>query len=1149
MYSLFKAGAAVWTMRRSSPRNMSIAILLITMAAPSCLRDLEDPWLGDCAEYPDGQYEYGEIGIGTCIASPADILFLERDQDMYLAVSNSNSFRNFSSGSVLFMDWSSLDLGIPLNLSSQLAVHAVELPHFMGSLAEIPSRQLLAVPSRYSEDARTREYFDYLYFLDVQDPMGAYEAPVAEDSASSIELESDPFPVVYDDSSGYLFVGNRTSHSISVLDALSDPIALLDANGDVGIGYERWQDVDSSGSRADFATLELMEDQQDYVLTDRWVLTWVDGTYYIWLPDEDGLRRSSSGGDGQWVESGFGSELAGFSSDVSEVLDPDYSYTSSLGPRMLFVSDGDIWGASSVDYLADWELDDEPLLEREEGRWDHEMGGPCAVQYDGYTWLFFDGTSKDGTAIGLAVSESGTDSFEMYSDSPILEPGGDHDAVDQADPFLLWDETADLWRMYYSAYDGDYWSIGQAWSEDLETWTVDDEPVLAPAGDAAAPVVAYSNGRFHIWISRRDQGDDRWYVATASSVDGSRWGDPEPMLEYPQDSVAASREPPGLAFYVQPSQAFSIEGEEAGLLSYQAEPGSTVESETFGWQLSLVAGELLDLDELGDYSDGGLGISAAVEYGGSIFLDVTDSGGVSRIARATWDGQDVVVSEEPVLYEGDAGSFDADGVSSPAVLDTGDGLVMYYAGHGDGLVQVGMATSDDGFTWTRSGESPVLEVGEDWESIGVYPGSVELLDDGSIRLWYAGTDGERFNIGAATSIDGWNFTRLAGQSDDWVFGTGSTGEWDDTSVRNPWVISTGDTIHMWYGGFDGDTWAIGYAWADPADLSFQRTYTDEEEAIPVLQGEVGLFDFGGVDRPVVLEDDDGWTMFYHGWDNSSFRPGLALALEPDVFYKNASIPTSGDWLAFSTRAGSDEVDSIPLDGFVDDFEVSGIGLTALYLDQDRGFLYVASKRQPYIVVLDVRDDSRSGFDDRNYLAIEAVLPVDTGSGGVGFRSMTMVPGSDYLFALNDSPEGVYLLDVAQVLDDDEDDLLYDTVVGWLPASRGAERDLGEDTVVSAGPTGMDYLPGGDILLVTNFNDNSLAAYDLRMGPYGQLVGEIPFMCENPSTVRVTPDGKLAVVVCFEGDVEENLVNSQLAIVDVDPESDTWLEVLTWIANQ
>ena len=39
----------------------------------ACVRDGSLPNVGPCADYPEGVYEYGKIGIGSCLAGPTDL--------------------------------------------------------------------------------------------------------------------------------------------------------------------------------------------------------------------------------------------------------------------------------------------------------------------------------------------------------------------------------------------------------------------------------------------------------------------------------------------------------------------------------------------------------------------------------------------------------------------------------------------------------------------------------------------------------------------------------------------------------------------------------------------------------------------------------------------------------------------------------------------------------------------------------------------------------------------------------------------------------------------------------------------------------------------------------------------------------------------
>jgi predicted GH43/DUF377 family glycosyl hydrolase len=1123
-------------------------IVTLSLSLVGCLVESSSPDLGSCAVYPEGVYEYGQIGIGTCLATPADVRFLQRDGELFLAVSNANAFRDFDSGSVTFIDWSSIDLENDRNLMGDLAVHAVVLPHFPGTMAEIPQRDMLAVPVRFSEDANTREVFDDLHLIDVSDPMAAAPATSGTDGGSTVEVQSDPYAVAYLEGEGLLFVGNRTSHTLSVLDVLSEQVEEVDASGRASIGGERFFDSDSSGSTAEFSSLEIID--RDELIDETWELTYVAGTTNLWLPEGEGLERYRSGGEG-WEQGHYGVELHPDNSEgvVAFIDDPFFYDSPVLGPRMLFAADGHLRGASPADFLADWFFDAEPLLEGDEQSWDAWLGGPSALRDDGLTWLFYHGDADGNPAIGLASSLSGYADFDRVGEGPILSPGGEHDAVAQADPVVIFDEALDAWRMFYSAFDGQRWTIAQAMAYELDgDWVAAESPALEISGDCAVPRVVQTAAGFQMWFSRREQHGG-WTVGHATSLDGNSWDDQGSSLDYPGQLGWRQDDAPGLAMGVTEYDSFRVVGEHVGPTQLHARAGNTVESGLYGFSLRLVAGQLLDSDAVGSSGRSGIGVSSYVPELGLAYLDLVDASGEPSIGVASWDGERLVAQPSPILGAGSA-AFEAQGVSSPVVFqDDSETWVMLYAGYGEGLVRIGRATSTDGLTWTRD-DAPVFDLGEDWDSYGALPGSVQPLDGGGWRLWYSGSNGERSRIGIADSSDGVSFQQ-ASEDGGWVFGAGSPGDWDDTSVYHPWVVQTGDTMHLWYVGFDGESTRIGHAHSTGEVTEFERDTDpgDDESTVSLLSGQIGSFDYGGVERPVAFQDDGGWGVFYRGLDNGVFRPGVARGPDPTVLYKDPRQPTAGDTLVFETRQGEDGVNPIDLDGEVDGYPHTGEGLTAVYVDERLGLLFAASKKTSYIIIIDVRDDSTDTWDDANYLGVEAMFTTETASGGAGYRGMVTSPDGTMLYALNDSPEGVFVFDLAAVQDDAWGDVIFDAQIGYLPAPRGGERDQGASTVVSAGPTGLALLPDGDTLLVTNFNDNSLGVYDLRMAAYGQLVGEVTFIGENPHAVQVTPDGRHAVVACYEGEYDDVNVNSTLAVVDVDPTSDTYLEVLTWIANQ
>ena len=117
----------------------------------------------------------------------------------------------------------------------------------------------------------------------------------------------------------------------------------------------------------------------------------------------------------------------------------------------------------------------------------------------------------------------------------------------------------------------------------------------------------------------------------------------------------------------------------------------------------------------------------------------------------------------------------------------------------------------------------------------------------------------------------------------------------------------------------------------------------------------GMFHPDGLRRPVVTASGADLTMWYAGIYEEVERVGQAIARDPERIFKSPRRPTVGDHLSFDTERGDESVDAIPLDGSVVTLSVTGIGLTALDLDSERGFLYVTSKLLPYVIVVDIRD--------------------------------------------------------------------------------------------------------------------------------------------------------------------------------------------------
>ena len=73
------------------------SLFLSVLATSGCIKLSPYPDVGECAVYPDGQYEFGQIGIGTCIAGPNQLRFVGEGEDTRLLV-NANPYLTFDDG-------------------------------------------------------------------------------------------------------------------------------------------------------------------------------------------------------------------------------------------------------------------------------------------------------------------------------------------------------------------------------------------------------------------------------------------------------------------------------------------------------------------------------------------------------------------------------------------------------------------------------------------------------------------------------------------------------------------------------------------------------------------------------------------------------------------------------------------------------------------------------------------------------------------------------------------------------------------------------------------------------------------------------------------------------------------------------------------
>lgn len=294
-------------------------------------------------------------------------------------------------------------------------------------------------------------------------------------------------------------------------------------------------------------------------------------------------------------------------------------------------------------------------------------------------------------------------------------------------------------------------------------------------------------------------------------------------------------------------------------------------------------------------------------------LRVTDSDGVSLLSFYREGlGTDLTDfnqwSRHPdgvLIDNGAPGQWDSAWAIEGTALQVGSTYYIYYTGStndSNADGKIGFATSTDGIAWTKYASNPVLSAGSGWESGHVSAPAV-LYEGGNWYMWYAGYDGTRFRIGYATSSDGISWTKYGGNP---VMTVGAGGAWDSGFIGPTAVWHEGSTYYMVYNGgttlADQSTWKLGLA------TSTDRVTWTKSSGNPFLSGETGLWDDGVLDMRGVLRIGSLYYAFYQGNTPDEQNSAHGLVTSPDLvtWTRDSSNPmqrgAAGDWDGAWTEA-------------------------------------------------------------------------------------------------------------------------------------------------------------------------------------------------------------------------------------------------------
>jgi predicted GH43/DUF377 family glycosyl hydrolase len=209
-------------------------------------------------------------------------------------------------------------------------------------------------------------------------------------------------------------------------------------------------------------------------------------------------------------------------------------------------------------------------------------------------------------------------------------------------------------------------------------------------------------------------------------------------------------------------------------------------------------------------------------------------------------------------------------VNRPVVIHTGGKYRLWYTGQARGQSRVGYATSEDGTTWERAGDRPVLSPERPWEKGAVMCPHVLYDDERKLyRMWYSG--GEQYEpdaIGYATSEDGLRWTK---HEKNPVFRPDPKNDWEKDRVTACQVVRRSEWHVMFYIGFrDRDHARIGLARSRDGITGWQR-----HPANPIIRPGKGRWDADAVYKPYAVFDDKRWLLWYNGRRGGVEQIGVA----------------------------------------------------------------------------------------------------------------------------------------------------------------------------------------------------------------------------------------------------------------------------------
>jgi predicted GH43/DUF377 family glycosyl hydrolase len=210
-------------------------------------------------------------------------------------------------------------------------------------------------------------------------------------------------------------------------------------------------------------------------------------------------------------------------------------------------------------------------------------------------------------------------------------------------------------------------------------------------------------------------------------------------------------------------------------------------------------------------------------------------------------------------------------MNRPVVIKNGKLYQMWYTGQSQGKSWIGYATSEDGKSWKRESDKPVLSSEKKWEGVAVMCPHVIYDEKAKLyRMWYSG--GEQYEpnaIGYATSEDGLKWTK---HGDNPILKPDPKLAWEKDRVTACQVVEQAGWYVMFYIGFrDRDHAQIGIARSKDGITNWQR-----HPANPIIRAGLNRWDHDACYKPYAIFDGKKWLLWYNGRKGGVEQIGLAI---------------------------------------------------------------------------------------------------------------------------------------------------------------------------------------------------------------------------------------------------------------------------------